>query len=390
VDEIDIALEGAWNRHWPRLRADARELRRRIQRMGRIVASRPLRAWCLVIRASDTRINDSTAVIDPSGAIERLEEHDVTIDAEGLRGLTAAVTIPWPGQPLWEAAPKLGVSIEFARRWMREGALRLMRHDPPQVHGIQSCKPIPIVWTPSPVDPCNVEARVPHEMWGTLWQKMARDLPDDFVVTARREPRFLRWRGREVFRGWDWVCEGRRPRMASDAPRRGMTSAEPSSNHCQRRCKYLYAPMPAWTLPAALGVDVAEAMRASDMKAGGWPPPDFEHGHFEYGHGDDDDRGRELERHVHLAPIGRGGRSFACKECWQVRTVTMTNASGWNDFVTLLTCGLLYGSEVKRPAEWSGLEQRLRPKHHRRRRVRSHKSRRDPVMMSATAWRDTA
>ena len=109
------------------VREDGLELQRRVARLSRIVASRPLRDWCLVIRASDTRIDDSTAFVDPSGAIERQEEHEVTIDAAAIRALTAAVTIPWPGLPLWEAAPRLGVSIEYARRWMREGALRLMR-----------------------------------------------------------------------------------------------------------------------------------------------------------------------------------------------------------------------------------------------------------------------
>lgn len=59
--------------------------------------------------------------------------------------------------------------------------------------------------------------------------------------------------------------------------------------------------------------------------------------------------------------VGFGHRRFACKECWQVRNITLTDHSGWNDFVTHISGGLLYGQEVERPLTEAPLHRKRRP-----------------------------
>jgi DNA-binding CsgD family transcriptional regulator len=41
---------------------------------------------------------------------------------------------------------------------------------------------------------------------------------------------------------------------------------------------------------------------------------------------------------------------FACARCHRVRSLRRADPRFWNDLVTYLSCGLLYGSEVRRPA----------------------------------------
>jgi hypothetical protein len=178
----------------------------------------------------------------------------------------------------------------------------------------------PYVWSPSPIDPNNFHGRTPHRVWGTLWQWMWEDFPLEFEQVVQRVPR---WRNQSTrsgvqprFLGWEFVCPGR-------------LNHEMEHVGCGKRCTYLYAPQTAWTLGKALADDLTPGfdMPEDSGLVGQWFP----------GLGD---------------PVAaRGPRSFACKACWGVRSAVMSSSVGWNDFITQVSGGLLYGKEVKRPLD---------------------------------------
>ncbi|HVP73850.1 MAG TPA: hypothetical protein VMS30_08935 [Phycisphaerales bacterium] len=94
---------------------------------------------------------------------------------------------------------------------------------------------------------------------------------------------------------------------------------------CGRRCHFLYAPMPVWTLVAAMGFDEGLPLPEGCGLGSTWRPT-----------------GQTIA-------AGQGWRSFACKKCWGVRAPSQTTYRGWNDFVTLVSGGLLLGRDVPRP-----------------------------------------
>src|SRR4051812_10072963 len=109
MDDVELAILDAWRRGHPRLLRDPQELARRLARRGRAVLQRPPRAWCLAIRAADTRLNQATAAIVPAHAADphsaehpgQLLDHSVTLTAYTLRKLCKPVTIDWPGE-VWD------------------------------------------------------------------------------------------------------------------------------------------------------------------------------------------------------------------------------------------------------------------------------------------------
>ena len=124
MDEIDRNLLEAWNRISRRVRRDRLEALHRSRRRLMPVLTRPSRAWCLCIRASDTRINDYRCAIDPSRAIQQRLEHDVVLSGSVIRDLCKPVTIPWPGIDWTRAAAMLGRHEESIRRWITKDILR--------------------------------------------------------------------------------------------------------------------------------------------------------------------------------------------------------------------------------------------------------------------------
>jgi DNA-binding CsgD family transcriptional regulator len=51
----------------------------------------------------------------------------------------------------------------------------------------------------------------------------------------------------------------------------------------------------------------------------------------------------------HGATIRRMVEGLACLRCHRVRDLGVSSRNAWNDFIGYVTCGLLYGSEVKQP-----------------------------------------
>src|SRR5687767_673066 len=100
ADAFMSLLFNAWKKLQPQLAADPDELPNRLARRRLGVMRRPPRAWCITIRASDTRITPATAMVSPErkawpkaartdgGGYGR---HDVVIDSALLRRLCAPV-----------------------------------------------------------------------------------------------------------------------------------------------------------------------------------------------------------------------------------------------------------------------------------------------------------
>src|SRR5688500_16783585 len=110
VDDVTDLLLEAWRRVRQTLRDKPDEVARRLRRGRDMWMKRPPRAWCLAIRASDTRITPTTARCEPEDAAypreampphtrTSYEPHRVTIDRALLTMLTERVRVhPW-GEP---------------------------------------------------------------------------------------------------------------------------------------------------------------------------------------------------------------------------------------------------------------------------------------------------
>ncbi|MEL7087649.1 MAG: hypothetical protein AAGL98_04285, partial [Planctomycetota bacterium] len=243
MDELDANLMVAWDGVRAKLRGDRAALGRRYERGLRAALRRPPRAWCLSIRASDTRIKRS-AFIEPERVSERLA-HRLLMFGDLIRHLCKPVEIDWPGVVYDDAATRLGIDPRTIYDWIRHGWVESRRERVPGRRG----SPTRHVWTrPGGIDVGCPQGRGPE--WGVLWRDLYRKVPGHFEQVIRRVPR-LRSSSHQIdepsagdfrgdFRGWDWECPGR---MAADGTELG----------CGRRCKKLIAPLPVWTIERAMG-----------------------------------------------------------------------------------------------------------------------------------------
>src|SRR5688572_2118790 len=145
-DDIVDILCAAWRRVREGLRGKPAEVRRRLKRGREMWKKRPPRAWCLAIRASDTRINPVTARCEPEAAAYPREcvpgaartayaRHRVTLDVELLRELIRPVRIHEWGEEITEVARRVGrreAGLEIARF---KGRLRTHFDPPTAGHG---------------------------------------------------------------------------------------------------------------------------------------------------------------------------------------------------------------------------------------------------------------
>jgi hypothetical protein len=326
MDELDLILLKAWDRIGAACRRNRIRALKRSRRRFKGVLTQPMREWCLVIRACDTRINDFTAIIDPPDAYERKEKHTVTLDGALIRRLTKPITIPWPGVTYREAAATCGREYQTIKNWTRQGVFSVNRYWEFRFPRDGARGGRPYLWTPSPIDPNNFTGRTPHPVWGTLWQWQWEKLPENYELVVQRRPRFRTFRGEQRFRGWDFLCPGR---LGENEEYTG----------CRRPSTYLYAPQTVWTLAKAIHGEDGPGfdMPGDSGLAGQWFP----------GLAD---------------PIASTGkRSFACKQCWKVRSACMANYNGWNEFIAQISGGLLYGRDVPRPPDICPVERKKRP-----------------------------
>ena len=93
MDDVSRLVLEAWEKLGPGIKADPEELARRLARRRGALLTRPPRAWCIALRASDRRITPAYWIIYPEHAMEVAHEehpyepieHEVTIDARVLR-----------------------------------------------------------------------------------------------------------------------------------------------------------------------------------------------------------------------------------------------------------------------------------------------------------------
>ena len=93
ADAFMSLLLDTWKKLQPRLAADPDELRARLARRRLGVMKRAPRAWCVTIRASDTRITPATSLLAPEERAWPKEKrrdgggygrHKVVVDSELL------------------------------------------------------------------------------------------------------------------------------------------------------------------------------------------------------------------------------------------------------------------------------------------------------------------
>ena len=298
-----------------------------------------------------------------------------------IRQLGGAVEIPYPGVPIDEAARRLGKHKEALRNWMsaRPGRTRAARaesakgvgydddnmrwqeHPPTTEHplgvryvpqgavGRHFGMETPVLWSDVAMDPGAAKGRPPARWWGSLWMSMAENIPYEFEQVVERVPRFVPYPERDGskrprFRGWRWVCPG-----LSEPGRVGPAG-------CGRRVATLYAPLPVWTVGRYLGME--EGLDVEGL-SGQWFPG-------------------VMDRWA-------GRRRLACEHCWKLRRTSFANYKGWNELISHLSGGLLFGREVEKPSEFEYERRRLRkaPRKSRKRQVDA----RDGVAKGATRTR---
>ena len=258
MDDLDRRLLAGWERVRGRLLGNPQGGGEAVGRFKKFVGSqlaKPLRAWSLVLRAGDTRIDELAG----EGKF-RKGSGQLWLDAAAVRGLCGPVSIAWPGVGPAEAAGRFGVSEVTLWRWSKKmGAVAAKSKDAVAGGGPLGAPSLRRVrgggarggcgggwggglvrdlyvnradrkrdevryWTQRPIDPAGEVFTGP---WGTVRQELTRLVPDDFEQEVRRVGKALGKSGgkRKVGRGsrvspdvwvqgardkktWQWVCPG--------------------------------------------------------------------------------------------------------------------------------------------------------------------------------------
>ncbi|XAL98599.1 hypothetical protein OT109_13540 [Phycisphaeraceae bacterium D3-23] len=311
LEQLDLNLIEAYDRVRAELGKDPARLGRRVERTLRASLRRPMRAWCVGVRAGDARFTWGDMADENDGLIAcKGYGHTVMLRSRRLAELCAPVALRYPGKPIAEAALMLGRPERALYHWVERGVLSSRTEHTPGRRG----KPTRWVWSAYALDPTADDGRPPWSVWGTLWQSLGKRLPEDASWALRRVPRMRKgvrhggdvssaWPG--LFVGWDWECPGR-------------VLADGRLHECGRVCKKLWLPLPVWTV-----------------------------GKYLAGRGDADE---EVWKHD---PVWDAGRCRpACAKCLGMRYDNPRSGrdEAWNRFVTGISGGLLYGREVARPA----------------------------------------
>jgi DNA-binding NarL/FixJ family response regulator len=324
MNEVESAVLEAWNRVIPRLRRDPEDLQRRLARRRSATLNRPPRDWCLAIRASDTRINTSGAILIPDHAVllndaehpGRYVSHQVVLDADLLRKLCRPINMDgeWDVR---DAARTLGRNRRSMSKVLRNGAFDVWR-----IRGSFN-RLTPIIAFRGHHDPNHARNfHMPDRAWGKLALDHTGVVPDDLEQAVIRTPWYLQRRARHrnphrwLFRGWRWRCPA-----------------------CGHKVRTLYYPLPIWTFVHALGQDLSregKLIRPRPIYQLVPRPPDPMDPRPEH------EQPRRLRT---LAPPDENPDAPPRP----VRYMSPNAADYWNEIVSYLTAGLLYGREVERP-----------------------------------------
>jgi hypothetical protein len=257
MDSIDVAL---FNEH-ERLVADPRKRAKRKRILAGSTYTRPVRSWCLVLRANDKRMDSLCAARaaddmdwgedQPLCAVDEFE-----LTAESARVLCGPVTIPWPGVSIDEAAEKFGVNRTTIHRWGRgkgekcdaaaarrqgaytyrcEGRLVIDHYCKGNGHDLHRADKR--VWTRRALDPSG-------EVWRGPWGSATLDL-------TQRVPA-----------GWtQWVKRTLRVLSA------GVYVRLVGCERCETWVYKLYWPQRVWTVADWLGTSAAEVAEPERLAA---------------------------------------------------------------------------------------------------------------------------
>ena len=206
MDDMDRALLEAFGEVWPRLKGDEDELRARLARRRSREMSRPPRAWCLAVRASDRRIEPYRMAIVPRYEEGLVVAEEVTLDAEALRRLCAPVEINSAGESITTVAEKLGMRLASLGYARKSGVFTERRI--PQFRGTTA-----LLYTDRLIDPSAPLGRAPDVLWGWAWRSAAERLPGDFAQAVEKRPEYRLDHGEARQRGWRWICPGCKKRV---------------------------------------------------------------------------------------------------------------------------------------------------------------------------------
>lgn len=97
MDELEINIRTAWQHVREKLIRFPRLLRERRERVERHASAPPLRSWCVAVRASDTRLNETRACLLSSKDADQGESHTVLLPSKLVATLARPVRIMYPG-----------------------------------------------------------------------------------------------------------------------------------------------------------------------------------------------------------------------------------------------------------------------------------------------------
>jgi DNA-binding NarL/FixJ family response regulator len=395
MNGVELLIREAAGRVLPLLGED--ELRRRLGRRNTPALLRPPRAWCLAVRAGDTRINAYNAAMVPEDAMDphdrehpgRVLPHTVVLDKRLLAKLCRHVEVEY-GTTIKELAGLVGVR----RRRLHYARYRNVVH----THYIASHRGHrfgnvrPVFYGEDALDPCARLFAGPDPVWSWTGRDLVSRAPEGFEQTVTRVPVYrlrtrhfeehghpehpvndpvpvkgksvrlprpppdyvwYKWKG-DVYVGYDW----RSPRAEAGHMRRQreleVRRAGRRRRYGNRRrstgsgslrfwgwawiCPGCKKPTKNLYLPVAPINLVGERLLRSVIKGGG-------------------DMG---VRAGEFYP-----RTFACTRCHRVLNLSRAQPGSWNQLVGYLSGGLLYGREVPRPAGFHVRRRAYRPQSRR-------------------------
>src|SRR5438128_468358 len=200
--DLERAIRDAWLRSRKGILSDPQELHRRLARRRMKILTRPPRAWCIAIRASDRRITPAHWVISPEHAMDLDHpghpyepiEHEVTIQTHAIRRYCHPIS--FSREIASELAKRLGVSNPMLLQARKRGQFEEQFY---RGLGGRPGKPVPLLsaWGQL-LDPGAARFARPHAIWGGAWEFLAREMPRDFEQTVVRRPIFRRMDGVKV------------------------------------------------------------------------------------------------------------------------------------------------------------------------------------------------
>src|SRR5258705_8916185 len=158
-EELERNIRDAWLRLRGKILSDPQELARRLARRRKRSLTKPPRAWCIAVRASDRRITPAHWVISPEHAMDLDHplhpyepiEHEVIIRPHALRKYCRPVRTDSWGELVQDVAKQLGVSKSslLRARWAGLYSERFVKG----LGGKHGKHPIPLIHSWKTLDP---------------------------------------------------------------------------------------------------------------------------------------------------------------------------------------------------------------------------------------------